>query len=130
RVSSDLECPVRRRAAARILITILPSARLLPPFIQGPTMSHQILVVSPNDNDLADTLRVLASAGYRASGATTFEEAKELLAIGSPDLVIADERLGAYNGLHVILRARPAPPHVRAIETSTCSAPPLDPAAP
>jgi len=89
-------------------------------------MSHQILVVSPNDNDLADTLRVLASAGYRASGATTFEEAKELLAIGSPDLVIADERLGAYNGLHVILRARAARPDVSAIVTSTWKDPALE----
>lgn len=80
-------------------------------------MQH-ILVVSNNGVDLAAMLHVLNAAGYRATGASTFDEAKRSLAGGSPDLVIADERLGAFNGLHVILRARAEHPHVSAIVTT------------
>lgn len=81
-------------------------------------MQQQILVVSNDGVDLAATLRVLNAAGYRASGASTFDEANRLLIDGSPDLVIADERLGAFNGLHVIVRARAEHPHVSAIVTT------------
>jgi DNA-binding NtrC family response regulator len=77
-------------------------------------MSH-ILVVSNDGLGLAHTLSVLNEAGYQASGASSFEDASRLLAKGSPDLVIADERLGAFNGLHVILRARGRYPDVAAI---------------
>lgn len=79
---------------------------------------NQALVVSNDLAGLADTLRVLGSAGYQAQGASTFEEAKRLLASGSPDLVIADQRLGEYNGLHVILRARASRPGLSAIVTT------------
>ncbi len=78
----------------------------------------QILVVSNDRGGLADMLSVLNTAGYSASGASTFEEAKRFLADGSPDLVIADERLGAFNGLHIIMRARAEHPHVSAIVTT------------
>jgi DNA-binding response OmpR family regulator len=78
----------------------------------------QILVVSNDRGGLADMLSVLNAAGYSASGASTFEEAKRFLADRSPDLVIADERLGAFNGLHIIMRARAEHPHVSAIVTT------------
>ena len=78
----------------------------------------KILVVSGNHPGLADMLRILDDAGYRASGASTFEEATRLLSCSSPDLVIADQRLGAFNGLHIILRARAVNPDVSAIVTT------------
>jgi DNA-binding NtrC family response regulator len=78
----------------------------------------QIFVVSNDGVGLAAMLSVLNGAGYRASGASTFEDAKRLLAQQSPDLVIADERLGAFNGLHVIVRARADHPDVSAIVTT------------
>jgi DNA-binding response OmpR family regulator len=77
-----------------------------------------ILVVSIDGVDLAHTLNTLHDAGYQASGASTFEEAKLFLADESPDLVIADECLGAFNGLHVIMRARALHPDVCAIVTT------------
>lgn len=80
-------------------------------------MAH-ILVVSNDRIGLAHTVAVLNDAGYQARGASTFEDANRLLANGSPDMVIADERLGAFNGLHVILRARAEHPDVSAIITS------------
>jgi len=78
----------------------------------------QILVVNNDGVRLTHVLNVLNAAGYRASGASTFEEATRALADRAPDLVIADERLGAYNGLHVILRARADHPDVSAIVTT------------
>ena len=78
----------------------------------------QILVVNNDGVRLTHVLNVLNGAGYRARGASTFEEAKRALADRAPDLVVDDERLGAYNGLHVILRARSEHPDVSAIVTT------------
>ena len=80
-------------------------------------MTH-ILVVSNDVVGLTDTLSVLGHAGYHARGASTFAEARHRLAGRSPDLVIADQRLGEYNGLHVILRARATHPDLNAIVTT------------
>jgi DNA-binding response OmpR family regulator len=77
-----------------------------------------ILVVSNDGIGLARTLSALNAAGYQASGASSFEEAKRFLADASPDLVIADECLGAFNGLHIIMRARAIHPEVSAIVTT------------
>jgi len=78
----------------------------------------QIFVVSNDDTDLTAMLGVLANAGYSATGATTFEEAQQRLASESPDVVIADERLGAFNGLHVLLTARSEHPYADLIVTT------------
>lgn len=80
-------------------------------------MSH-ILVVSKDGQGLNKTLGVLNGAGYQASGASTFQDATQLLATEPPALVIADERLGEFNGLHVILRARNRYPAVAGIVTT------------
>ena len=80
----------------------------------------QILVVSNDDTHLAQTLSVLREAGHHARGASTFEDASRLLKLNhrSPDLLIADECLGNFNGLHVIMRARARHPEVLAIVTT------------
>jgi DNA-binding NtrC family response regulator len=78
----------------------------------------QILIVNGDGIGLTNLVNVLKAAGYRASGASSFEEATRALADETPDLVIADERLGAYNGLHVILRARADHPDMSAIVTT------------
>jgi DNA-binding NtrC family response regulator len=61
----------------------------------------------------------LIDAGYEALGAGTFEDAKRLLASEPPDLLIADERLGAFNGLHLVVRGHAMHPHMRAIVTTS-----------
>jgi DNA-binding response OmpR family regulator len=69
-------------------------------------MYPKILVVSSDSKVLDSMLEVLGGAGYDASGASTFSEGKRLLDEESPDVLIADERLEAFNGLHLILRGR------------------------
>jgi|SRR5262245_21231588 len=66
----------------------------------------QIFVVSSDTANLLAMLGVFKHAGYTATGVTTFEEAQRRLAHETPQLVIADERLGLFNGLHVLLTAR------------------------
>jgi DNA-binding NtrC family response regulator len=81
-------------------------------------MPSTILIVTNDDNRLGALVRTLNGAGYRASGASTFAEAKQRLGDKSPDLLIADERLGAFNGLHVIILGRASDPEMKAIVAS------------
>jgi len=78
----------------------------------------RIFVVTNDEADLTVMLGVLARAGYSVAGATTFEEAQRLLATQSPEIVIADERLGAFNGLHVLITARADHPYADLIVTT------------
>jgi hypothetical protein len=64
----------------------------------------QILLVGPGG--LASSLAPdLAAAGYQALVASEFAEAKALLA-KRPSLLITEIKLGAYNGLHLAIRAQ------------------------
>ncbi len=61
---------------------------------------HGIVVVAEN-RDVRRTLGAwFGAAGYAVAVAATFAEAKDLLSLG-PDLIVAELKLGEYNGLHV-----------------------------
>ena len=79
---------------------------------------QEILVVVTDGAERRGIVQALEGAGYCARGASTFDEAKRFMSLMSPDLVMADERLAAYNGLHVLLRARCENPYVGAIVIS------------
>jgi DNA-binding NtrC family response regulator len=81
-------------------------------------MPQRIVVVSQNGERLNTLIDGLLDAGYLASGASTFADGKLLVQSESPDLVIADERLGPFNGLHLILMGRVQHPNMKAIVTS------------
>jgi DNA-binding NtrC family response regulator len=78
-------------------------------------MAARIFVVSGDDSHRSRLINVLSGAGYRTSGAATFAEAKQVLGQSTADLVIAEERLGAFNGLHVIVLGRAYRPDLKAI---------------
>jgi DNA-binding NtrC family response regulator len=61
---------------------------------------------------------LLEAAGYRVLSAGSFDEAKQVLALEGPDLLITGVRLGPYNGLHLVLRSRSDHPDMAAIVTS------------
>jgi len=84
-----------------------------------------VLVVDSDPSDLSSTVAVLEAAGYRVASAAAFDEAKQLLASESPDLLITGLRLGPYNGLHLILRSRLDHPEMAAIVTTHFSDPVL-----
>ncbi len=64
----------------------------------------QVLVVTPNVRAGCGTRKSLRAAGYDVSMRTTFYGGVRGLR-RDPDLVIADVRLGAFNGLHLAMRA-------------------------
>jgi CheY-like chemotaxis protein len=64
-------------------------------------------LVAVTDPDLGDVVAdVLAAAGYGSRVTRVFAEARAELDGAPPDLVIAQIKLGAYNGLHLAIRAR------------------------
>jgi len=82
------------------------------------TTQRSVLVVDSDPGDLSDTVRLLQTAGYHVASASAFDQAKEILAHDSPDLLITGLRLGPYNGLHLILRSQADHPGMAAIVTS------------
>jgi len=66
----------------------------------------EILVVDDDVQMLTLLSEVLRGTGYIVRGASTFEEGRRILDAATPDLLITDVRLGAYNGLELVLRAR------------------------
>jgi len=81
-------------------------------------VQRSVLVVDPDPSDLSSTVLLLQAAGYRVTATPAFDEAKQLLANESPDVLITGLRLGPYNGLHLVLRSRADHPAMAAIVTS------------
>ena len=75
----------------------------------------EILVVSMGGEGSAGMVNLLRGAGYTVVGALGFKQAGEVLAVRSPDLMIAAIRLGEYNGLHLVLRSQATHPTLRSI---------------
>lgn len=89
-------------------------------------MAADILVVDANPTSLAKARDILERAGYQVRAVASFEEGKRELTRRLPDVLIADVRLGLYNGLHLILRTRLDHPEVAAVLTHTELDPALD----
>ena len=76
-------------------------------------MPYRVLLV---DADLdSGTECALRSAGHLVTRAFGFEDAKRQLQFEPPDLLMTDVRLGAYNGLHLVIRAHAEHPEMPAI---------------
>ena len=85
-----------------------------------------ILVVDHDRDELAATKKVLTGTGYSVKDASTFEEGRRLMAVEPPDVLIADVRLGAFNGLHLLVISRHDRPEMAAIITHAYSDPVLE----
>jgi DNA-binding response OmpR family regulator len=64
-----------------------------------------VLLVAPTDRVAAATSMQLTDSGLDVTVVTSFAEGRERLR-SHPDLLISEVRLGAYNGLHLALRAQ------------------------
>ena len=71
--------------------------------------SKTILIVEDDPDTLDSWVELLQHAGYRVAAAASFEEGRRALE-SSPDMLITDIRLGAFNGLQLVVRARLANP--------------------
>jgi DNA-binding response OmpR family regulator len=65
-----------------------------------------ILVVDENTAARTEVMELLSCARYQVAGAGNFMEAKTALSTLVPDLLITELRLGDFNGLHLVVRAR------------------------
>jgi DNA-binding NtrC family response regulator len=66
----------------------------------------RILLVNADRSQLHQLEATLLANGYGVVSASTFKAALELLDAIAPDMLVADVRLEAYNGLHLATRSR------------------------
>lgn len=78
--------------------------------------SH-ILLVDPVKSRLMSVKVLLEGAGFNVHAAATFSEARDSLDSTTPDLLLTQLRLGANNGLHLVIRGRLQSPRMQAIVT-------------
>jgi DNA-binding response OmpR family regulator len=83
--------------------------------------AQKVLVVDADPQSVHETGAVLRSQGYEPIEATSFEAARALWVSEHPPILIADVRLGQFNGLQLLLRARADRPDVAVL--ITCAAP-------
>ena len=69
-------------------------------------MSKRVLVVDDDLVLLEMVDRWLSRAGHHVTAFTRFEDARHFLTHTTPDVLIADVRLGAFNGIHLALHLR------------------------
>src|SRR5262245_46217626 len=69
------------------------------------TPRARVLLVSAPDGVATTLVSALLATGHQPVLATDFNTGKAVLASDRPDLLITDVKLGAYNGLHLAIRA-------------------------
>jgi CheY-like chemotaxis protein len=86
-------------------------------------MAKKVLVVEDDDAARAGLIRLISSRGHEVIAASTFEDGKRLLKTHRPDVLITDIRLGAFNGLQLLLGDSE---HTQAIVATAYSDPVLE----
>jgi DNA-binding response OmpR family regulator len=66
-------------------------------------MRPRVLVVDDDERYLAEIKKLLEHAGYKTSVASSLEDGRRELRSRPPDLLILDVRLGASNGLQLLI---------------------------
>lgn len=72
----------------------------------------RILIVEDDEASRRGLRQLLTNAGYTVLSASTFAEGRQAAAEDAPDLLIADVRLGEFNGLHLVAAAPRALPSI------------------
>jgi two-component system response regulator RegA len=84
------------------------------------------LVVDSDFRNVRNLALALREEGLDVFEATSFQEGKFLWSTQSPDVLVVDIRLGQFNGLQLLMRARSDRPEIRAIITSSFPDPVLE----
>ena len=72
----------------------------------------RILIVEDDERTGVGLAELLEEEGYAVRVANRFEDGINILRAEPPDLLIADIRLGSFNGLQLVLRGRPSVPAI------------------
>jgi DNA-binding NarL/FixJ family response regulator len=70
-------------------------------------------------------VEALHGLGMVVNEADDFHRARDVLASTRPDILITELRLGAYNGLHLVLRCKAARPEAKAMVLTRAADPVL-----
>jgi two-component system response regulator RegA len=77
------------------------------------------LIVEPVESDRFASVTAMLAGGLQPIATESFEEARGLIGKQPPALLIADVRLGEYNGLHLVLIGKTLRPSMAAIVTAS-----------
>src|SRR4051812_38465402 len=75
----------------------------------------QVLIVDDDAAVLDMFSGVLRLAGHDVTSFSRFESAKAYLSAAKPDVLITDVRLGAFNGIQLVVFAKLQPPEMIAV---------------
>ena len=87
---------------------------------------HRVLLVDTELRVLHDFAEALRCEGYDVLPATSFQEGKRLWMHHHPGVLVVDVRLGEFNGLQLLMRARADRPDLHAIITCPFADPVLE----
>jgi len=79
------------------------------------TSAKSVLIVDDDLTMLRLITNWVVAEGHHVVSFGQFGEAKSYLATARPDVIIADVRLGAFNGLQLVIQAKLAHPGITAI---------------
>jgi DNA-binding response OmpR family regulator len=89
-------------------------------------LPYRLLVIDDDENALSGIVELLRAADYEVTSASTYEDAKNLLAVGSYDLLVTDVRLRSFNGLHLVMKTKDQAPDMAVIIMSGYDEPLLE----
>lgn len=69
-------------------------------------MPRRVLIVEPDDHYRRTLFAAACDLGALATVRDSFQDARRLLATAGVDVLIANSRLGPYNGIHLVYLAR------------------------
>ena len=81
-------------------------------------MAALVILVNADPDVLRRADALLSRDGHMVAAVSSLAEAKKLLESVMPDILIADVRLGAYNGLQLAIRSRLDHPNLPVIITN------------
>jgi len=84
-------------------LPLKPSAERAVVTRQKQAMAPRVLIVEDNDATRTGLSELLKRAGYTTQATRSFEEGSRAMREDTPDLLIADVRLGPYNGLQLLV---------------------------
>jgi len=78
-------------------------------------MPFRVLIADPVPETREPLERTLTGLGHFVTSVSTFQEAKQRVLMAPPDLLVTVLKLGAYNGIQLVLRAHADNPALGAI---------------
>lgn len=73
------------------------------------------LIVDDDPQILSYIRKILETAGYEVVTSTDFKDARQQVQLHRPGIVVADVRLGDFNGIQIGMLAKSARPDVRVV---------------